>query len=105
MSGCFTLAALPGGESCGPTVFDTGTASIEIVAADAHDGAVPAGTEIGMSVGDGAYTHTYTTGPGTRAEVFARSPARGNSIAGLPSLAATDIRYDLANGTIGFRAH
>jgi hypothetical protein len=100
---CFTEAALPGGQTCGATAFDTGTTTIQIVAPDAHNSDVPAGTAIEMSVGQGAFSHTYTTGPGARAEIIASSPSRSQSIAGLPSYAAADVRYDLVAGTIGFR--
>jgi Protein of unknown function (DUF3443) len=100
MAGCFTVAGLPGGKHCGPAVFDSGTTTIEIRAPDAHGSDVPPGTAIDLSVGDGAFSHTYTTGPGTRAAIIA---AGGNSIPGLPAFAATDIRYDLVAGTIGFR--
>jgi hypothetical protein len=100
---CFTEAALPGGQTCGATAFDTGTTTIQIVAPAAHNSDVPAGTAIEMSVGQGAFSHTYTTGLGARAEIIASSPSRSQSIAGLPSYAAADVRYDLVAGTIGFR--
>jgi hypothetical protein len=71
-------------------------------AAGADDTDVPAGTAIGLSVADGVFSHTYITGPGTPARI---SGGPRNSVAGLPAFAAADIRYDLANGTIGFRAN
>jgi hypothetical protein len=100
---CYASAAVPGGNACGPTAFDTGTSTIQIVAPDAHTGDVPRGTAIQLTVGQDAFSHTYTTGPGTRAEIIARSASRSQSIAGLPSYAGADVRYDLAGGTIGFR--
>jgi hypothetical protein len=99
---CFTLAALPGGKTCGTAMFDTGTPTIAILVPDAaNHGPVPFGTAIGLSVG--AFSHTYTTGPGTHAEIVTTSPSGGGSVPGLPTFAAADIRYDLANGTVGFR--
>jgi Protein of unknown function (DUF3443) len=100
---CFTLAALPGGKTCGKAMFDSGTPTIAIDAPGAdNNGPIPAGSAITLTVGD--FSHTYTTGPGTHAEILASSPSGGGSVAGLPVFAAADIRYDLAEGTIGFRA-
>jgi hypothetical protein len=103
ISGCFTLSTLVGGKACGPTLFDTGTPGLLIQTPGGSPGAVPSGTSIGLTVPDGGLTYTYTTGPDNTATIAAMTPQSiTRSIAGLAVFATTDVRYDLAEGTIGF---
>lgn len=104
ISVCFTLSTLPGGKACGPTLFDTGTSGLLIQTPGGSPGAVPSGTPIGLTVPAGGLSYTYTTGPNSTATIAAVTPRSIiRSIVGLPVFATADVRYDLADGTIGFR--
>ncbi|MGD3108947.1 DUF3443 family protein [Streptomyces sp. YGL11-2] len=103
---CFTLATLPGGKTCEPTMFDTGTPTLKIETSDTPAGQVPANTTVGLSTARGRWSHTYTTGPSLQAHLAgsAASAGAGSAFAGLPAYASVDVRYDLATGTIGFHS-
>jgi hypothetical protein len=104
ISVCFTLSTLPGGNACGPTLFDTGTSGLVIQTPGGSPGAVPSGTPIGLTVPASGLSYTYTTGPNSTATTAAVTPRPIiRSIVGLPVFATADVRYDLADGTIGFR--
>jgi hypothetical protein len=106
ISVCFTLSTLPGGKACGPTSFDTGASGLLLIQTPGGSpGAVPTGTPIGLTVPGGGLSYTYTTGPNSTGTIVAAVTSRSiiGSVVGLPLFATADVRYDLADGTIGFR--
>ncbi|MGF1426150.1 DUF3443 family protein [Kitasatospora sp. LaBMicrA B282] len=100
---CIATQGVPAGGSCGDTLFDTGTPTFDFQVPGATQTTVPAGQPLTLSVPAAGWSRTYTVTSGGRAELANAAPSTGNpSLAGLPAFAGTDIRFDLANGTIGF---
>ena len=100
---CFAAATLPGGRVCGPTLFDTGTPAVVIHAPGGPPGRVPTGSTLTVGLADGRWSANLS-GPAAAALVVPTGRIAPRDVAGLPVFAGTDIRYDLAGGTIGFRS-
>lgn len=102
---CFTVGpqpALPGGRVCGPTLFDTGNPALAVVPFPGAPAGLHVGAPLALATPDGRWSGSYTVGPARRVAIGTPPHPMGLA-AGLPAFITTDVRIDLAAGTLGLR--
>ena len=105
---CLTVTSPPGqAPVCTPTMFDTGTPSLATIRAAGIPAQqrLPAHSTVSLSTPDDSCSAAYTTRRTGGVTLIPATTPEASSVAGLPAFAQLDVRFDLAQGTIGLRNH